>query len=260
MALKHFPCSHDKISRSEHQAATRVRLAMTGDGAEAEMARQLTRLNALINEWRCRERVQKDDGGGGGGGGLELVRCSDVLPDWTNRERTGVSLEHCHWLAHKFRDEGFQPRRRGVLGQGPGRGLEREDGGHRGHEIPVVVRESSESRLGAAALSRWCEFLRNTPGLPPCVHCSGSGEAEDEKARGEDAGGGLGGGEVSASTSAADSGAADACSPSGSSRPRPARRIFTSLGSSHFNQALNLHLREWNSIFDGRVARMGITI
>lgn len=230
---------------------------MKGDGDEDEMARQLTRLNALINEWRCREHEQEGDGGGGGnGGGLVLVRCADVLPDWTNRERTGVSLEHCHWLAHKFRDEGFQPRRRGSQGQGPGRGHGHVHGGHRGHEIPVVVRESSESRLGAAALTRWCEFLRNTPGLPPCAHCCGSGEAEDERAR-EGAGGG-GGGEVSAFSCAADAGATDAFSPGRSSRFRPARRIFTSLGSSHFNQALNLHLREWNSIFDGMVAWMGV--
>lgn len=101
---------------------------MRGDGDEDEMRRQLVRLNALLNQWRCRRGA-----GGGRGDGLELVRAEDVVPDWTNRERTGVSLEHCHWLAHKFRDEGFQPRR-----EGRGRGG--------GHEIPVVVRESGDSR------------------------------------------------------------------------------------------------------------------
>ena len=54
--------------------------------------------------------------------------------------RTGVSLEHCHYIATRMR-AGFQPR------------LDTSDGGGGGgHEIPVVVRESTTSDQGGRGL------------------------------------------------------------------------------------------------------------
>ena len=165
---------------------------MRGDGDEGQMVEHLARLGELLNRWRCTRE----------GGGLVRVRCKEVIPDWTNRERTGVSMEHCHWLSHRFRDEGFDDV---------------------GHEIPVVVRESTDSALGAAALERWCRILDANPGvMPPSELCDACGDGGTD--------GGL---------------------DRPSSFSLPPRRIFTSLGSSHFNQALNLHRAEWLSIFDG---------
>eukprot|EP00740_Mantoniella_antarctica_P018799 CAMPEP_0198682886 /NCGR_PEP_ID=MMETSP1468-20131203/9614_1 /TAXON_ID=1461545 /ORGANISM="Mantoniella sp, Strain CCMP1436" /LENGTH=252 /DNA_ID=CAMNT_0044426357 /DNA_START=33 /DNA_END=788 /DNA_ORIENTATION=- len=169
---------------------------MAEDADSNEADGRLLHLNALINTWRCRESdvrgVRPSSGSSthvsatqppsGGSCGLVMVLPEDVLPDWTNRERTGVSLEHCHYLAHRFRDDGFQPRNQG-------RG---------GHDVPVVV--VSQANPG------------DTPGLPPCAHCTH-----------------------------------DTADTVGSSN------MFTSLGSSHFNQALNLHRLEWTSIFDGCV-------
>jgi len=54
------------------------RSAEAGESKSAEAARHLVRLNVLVNRWRE--------------GKLVLVRSDDVIPDWTNRERTGRSL------------------------------------------------------------------------------------------------------------------------------------------------------------------------
>jgi hypothetical protein len=82
-------------------------MAEDADSDEAEG--RLLHLNALINTWRCRESdvrgVRPSSGSSthvsatqppsGGSCGLVMVLPEDVLPDWTNRERTGVSLDPC---------------------------------------------------------------------------------------------------------------------------------------------------------------------
>jgi len=121
--------------------------------------------------------------------------------DRTNRERTGVSLEHCHYIAQKIRTEGFQPRRpNSTLG-----------GGNVGHEIPVVVRESIDSELGAAALARWRGWTAETPGMPPSTagtRSSGGSNHSNSNNNNNNSGSG-----------------------------RSSHILFCSLGSSHFNQA-----------------------
>ena len=41
---------------------------------------------------------------------MVLVRSVDVIPDFTNRAQTGISVEHAHFVASSIRDKGFQKR------------------------------------------------------------------------------------------------------------------------------------------------------
>jgi hypothetical protein len=82
--------------------------------------------------------------------GLYRIRSDLVIPDGTNRERTGLSLEHMHYLGTRF-SAGFCPRE-----------------GTRGHDIPVVVRENPPSAQGREALERW-RATTKLPGYPPCT-------------------------------------------------------------------------------------------
>lgn len=59
-------------------------------------------------------------------GGLVDVRSDKIVPDVTNRERTGLSVEHVHYIAGKIATHGFKSRR-----------VYDEDG----HDIPVLVYE-----------------------------------------------------------------------------------------------------------------------
>ena len=71
----------------------------------------IDKLSELIHRWR-EDRLVK-------------VVSSNILPDCTNRERTGLSLEHVHYLATTFTTEGFRKRTN-----------------NEGHDIPVLVREN----------------------------------------------------------------------------------------------------------------------
>ena len=77
---------------------------------------------------------------------MRRVRCADVIPDFTNRERTGVSLEHAHGIALSMARDGFD-----------------ED-----HEVPVVVRERVDAFLRGPAYERWRAFTAaNAAVMPP---------------------------------------------------------------------------------------------
>eukprot|EP00192_Tetraselmis_astigmatica_P018960 CAMPEP_0117647844 /NCGR_PEP_ID=MMETSP0804-20121206/65_1 /TAXON_ID=1074897 /ORGANISM="Tetraselmis astigmatica, Strain CCMP880" /LENGTH=244 /DNA_ID=CAMNT_0005453361 /DNA_START=338 /DNA_END=1073 /DNA_ORIENTATION=- len=79
-----------------------------------------------------------------------LVACQDIIPDATNREYMGLSLEHTHFIAAKISREGFKPR-----------------SGTEGHDIPVLVRDSDSTPLGALSLSKWRQHVEDNPGFPP---------------------------------------------------------------------------------------------
>lgn len=101
----------------------------------------VAKLNALIERWRV--------------GPLVRVRSCDICPDWTNRAQTGLSLDHVHYIATLIVQEGFKSRRRGVtVAQGA-------------HDVPVLVRETSDTPLGRGALEKWRQHIAETPGFPP---------------------------------------------------------------------------------------------
>ncbi|CAE8634258.1 unnamed protein product [Polarella glacialis] len=112
---------------------------MPADEPEAE-PRDVERLIELLRRHRKR---------GPDGSGLLRVRSDAVIPDGTNRERTGLSLEHIHYLAGLFASKGFQPRVNG-----------------RGHDVPVYIHEAPPSQFGTTALRRWRTSTAATPGFP----------------------------------------------------------------------------------------------
>ena len=54
-------------------------------------------MNQLIAEWREHTMAK--------------IRPKLVIPDFTNRGETGIAVEHAHYLAVCFGEEGFVPRR-----------------------------------------------------------------------------------------------------------------------------------------------------
>jgi hypothetical protein len=76
-----------------------------------------------------------------------------VIPDFSNRGHTGLSIEHVHYLAKSFRDKGFLPRT-----------------GNKGHDIPVLVRERCSSDLGQKSIANWRAKLEDESGFPPKEH------------------------------------------------------------------------------------------
>lgn len=76
-----------------------------------------------------------------------------VVPDFSNRGHTGLSVEHVHYLATQFKEKGFMKRV-----------------GNKGHDIPVLIRDSPTSELGSKAVSNWRAKLDDEPGFPPREH------------------------------------------------------------------------------------------
>lgn len=85
--------------------------------------------------------------------GMKKVPPRRVIPDFSNRGHTGLSVEHVHYLATSFKEKGFQRRR-----------------GNEGHDIPVLVQESTTSDLGSKSIQNWREKLEHEPGFPPKEH------------------------------------------------------------------------------------------
>merc|ERR1712048_1000813 len=84
---------------------------------------------------------------------MQVVRPRLVIPDFSNRGHTGLSVEHVHFLAKSFQDKGFIKR-----------------DGNKGHDIPVLVRESNSSDLGKRSIENWRSKLKDEPGFPPKEH------------------------------------------------------------------------------------------
>lgn len=100
---------------------------------------ELKELNDLIAKWREP--------------GLLKVRARDVIPDFGNRGHTGLSVEHVHYIASSFRDKGFIRRR-----------------GNKGHDIPVLVRESPQSEGGKRAIENLRGILEHEDSFAPKDH------------------------------------------------------------------------------------------
>lgn len=167
--------NRDEIERRD--AATQKTLTHTaaicggssfGTLSDAEC---VLRLNALIKQWSE--------------GPLVKVWSCDICPDTCNRQFTGLSVDHVHFVATCIRADGFK---------------DRESGCPDPHDIPVLVRESATSELGREALGKWKVATKETPQFPPFLL---DGKAE----------------------------------------------VFTSIGSGHFSQALNLFRIEGRSMW-----------
>jgi hypothetical protein len=100
---------------------------------------ELALLNRLVTEFRLP--------------GLRKVPPALVVPDFSNRGQTGLSVEHVHYLAKSFRERGF---------------IERQ--GDKGHDIPVLVEESTSTDLGKKSIENWRSRLAEEPGFPPKEH------------------------------------------------------------------------------------------
>lgn len=103
---------------------------------------ELKLLNDLISKWRI-----------DGVAGVAKVAPRKVIPDFSNRGHTGLSVEHVHYLATSFKEKGFQKRQ-----------------GNEGHDIPVLVRESPESDLGRKSIENWRSKLEDEKGFAPKAH------------------------------------------------------------------------------------------
>jgi len=99
----------------------------------------LATLNRLLSEWREP--------------GVFHVPPRQVIPDFSNRGHTGLSVEHVHYLATQFKEKGFQKRV-----------------GNKGHDIPVLIRDTPWSELGKKAVENWRGKLNDEPGFPPSAH------------------------------------------------------------------------------------------
>eukprot|EP00040_Diaphanoeca_grandis_P005773 m.34492 g.34492 ORF g.34492 m.34492 type:complete len:306 (-) comp16979_c0_seq1:129-1046(-) len=95
--------------------------------------------NEVLNTWREPAIVK--------------IKPNRVIPDTTNRSNTGLSVEHVHFIAKKIHREGFQPR----LGSGAS---------STGHDIPILIRESTYNELGKESLHKWRRQLTEDSGFP----------------------------------------------------------------------------------------------
>ena len=82
------------------------------------------------------------------------IKPRDVVPDTTNRGNTGLSVRHAHYIACRIRDRGFIPR------SGNGDTM-------KGHDLPIVIRESSESILGRETIVKWTKQVEQSEGFAP---------------------------------------------------------------------------------------------
>ena len=86
----------------------------------------IAKLNQIIAKWRLP--------------GFCLVKPFLVIPDTCNRENTGLSAVHAHWLACQIVINGFNKR-------------DNERG--TGHDMPILVQEDGSSGLGSESFHKW---------------------------------------------------------------------------------------------------------
>ena len=158
-------------------------------------------MNSLIARWRLP--------------GLMRIRPRDVIPDTTNRENTGLSPVHVHYIACQMEANGFQPR-----GSGP----------NGGHELPILIAENSRSRYGAESCSKWGVSVAEHAELPRVPAMLALGEAARTQALAQASAAGQSPGSLLFLDDE------DEQPPFADGRGE----FYTSLGNGHFFQALNL--------------------
>jgi len=134
----------DQQEIKQRDAATKARLndrAVIAGGSSfgaLSDAECVLRLNALIKQWSE--------------GQLVNIKSCDICPDACNRQKTGLSVDHVHYIATCIRADGFK---------------DRGSGSPDVHDIPVLVREDATSDLGSAAISKWRTAVQESPQFPP---------------------------------------------------------------------------------------------
>lgn len=90
------------------------------------------------------------------GGILHRIKSSAIIPDTTNREYTGLSLEHVHYIANNISNKGFLKRNPYTLDP-------------RSHDIPVLIMEKREkmSANGEESLTKWRKLTEEKKLFPP---------------------------------------------------------------------------------------------
>ena len=141
------------VSEGRHGPMDDPKYDGSGRGTKYErmnQAQKVVALNSLITQWREP--------------GFVRVKPARVIPDTTNREGTGVSAMHVHYIAVSMQQEGFTPR---------------DHATGKGHDLPILVRETAgkASPLGAESLAKWREAQASNPEYPPAQPWMGkSGE------------------------------------------------------------------------------------
>ena len=98
----------------------------------------VVKLNEILAEWRVP-------------GPMQLVRPRYVIPDTCNRENTGLSAVHAHWIASQISLNGF---------------TKRDNKNGTGHDVPIVVQESESTDLGDESLRKWRRTSSESPRFP----------------------------------------------------------------------------------------------
>eukprot|EP00448_Togula_jolla_P013057 CAMPEP_0170597220 /NCGR_PEP_ID=MMETSP0224-20130122/15593_1 /TAXON_ID=285029 /ORGANISM="Togula jolla, Strain CCCM 725" /LENGTH=455 /DNA_ID=CAMNT_0010921681 /DNA_START=59 /DNA_END=1426 /DNA_ORIENTATION=- len=109
------------------------------ENSEDQDKAELLLLNSIIDKYRLPDLLN--------------IPPSQVIPDFSNRGHTGLSVEHVHYLAQSFAENGFKNRT-----------------GNSGHDIPVLVQEPSNSELGAKSIQNWRAKVSEEKGFPPKEH------------------------------------------------------------------------------------------
>lgn len=138
--LGYVGSSRDVMSRGIEGCApgtcdAKAKVSNTGTAMDLE---EVKMLNDLIHQFMEPDMV--------------VVPCRKVIPDFTNRGQTGLSLEHVHFLATNMTEEGFTPR---------------TDDGSKGHDLPVLVRETPGSEMALKAIANWKLRLSEDKGFAP---------------------------------------------------------------------------------------------
>ena len=105
-------------------------------------------LKRLIDEWREKDTV--------------TVNSSNIVPSGSNRDDTGLSLDHVHFIATQILLNGF----RGRLGLNLN---VRERKRRRVHDIPVLCRGTAECPIASESLEIWRAIVRRERRFPPIV-------------------------------------------------------------------------------------------
>lgn len=104
--------------------------------------KEVKELKRLIEQWREP--------------GMMKVKSCDVVPDSSNRNHTGLSIDHVHFIASNILKNGFRSRTKDVKTR---RKIQP-------HDIPVLVKGSKASSIAVDSLAYWKKNVKDEPRFP----------------------------------------------------------------------------------------------